>query len=115
MSYTKFLVFNGIGTCATVFSSLKDPNRSPGGSMEFKVGDKVVYPNHGVGVIEEVLQTQAGGVDQAFFNRGAEIDRDTLTRPAEHLFRGTSDVERSPFFQRLASAGDRSACGRDIV
>lgn len=35
--------------------------------MEFKVGDKVVYPNHGVGVIEEVLQTQAGGMDQAFF------------------------------------------------
>ena len=35
--------------------------------MSFKVGDKVVYPNHGVGVIEEVLQTQAGGMDQSFY------------------------------------------------
>jgi CarD family transcriptional regulator len=35
--------------------------------VEFKVGDKVIYPNHGVGVIEEVLQTQAGGEDQSFF------------------------------------------------
>ena len=22
--------------------------------MEFKIGDKVVYPNHGVGVIEQI-------------------------------------------------------------
>lgn len=49
--------------------------------MEFKVGDKVVYPNHGVGVIEEVLQTQAGGVDQAFFRLRIASNGSTVLVP----------------------------------
>jgi len=35
--------------------------------VDFKVGDKVIYPNHGVGVIEEVLQATAGDTAQNFF------------------------------------------------
>jgi CarD family transcriptional regulator len=35
--------------------------------VDFKVGDKVIYPNHGVGVIEEVLQASAGDIAQNFF------------------------------------------------
>lgn len=35
--------------------------------MEFKVGDKVVYPNHGVGVIEEVARRSIGDVDGRFY------------------------------------------------
>ena len=35
--------------------------------MEFKVGDKVVYPNHGVGVIEQVALRSIGDVESSFY------------------------------------------------
>lgn len=34
---------------------------------EFKVGDKVVYPNHGVGVIEQVARKSVGEVESRFY------------------------------------------------
>lgn len=35
--------------------------------MEFKVGDKVVYPNHGVGVIEQVARRSIGDIESSFY------------------------------------------------
>lgn len=35
--------------------------------MEFKVGDKVVYPNHGVGVIEQVARRSIGDIESRFY------------------------------------------------
>ena len=35
--------------------------------LDFKVGDKVVYPNHGVGVIEEVRQRAVGDIEASFY------------------------------------------------
>jgi CarD family transcriptional regulator len=35
--------------------------------LEFKVGDKVVYPNHGVGVIEQVALRSIGDVESSFY------------------------------------------------
>lgn len=35
--------------------------------MEFKVGDKVVYPNHGVGVIERVANRAIGEIESRFY------------------------------------------------
>ena len=35
--------------------------------MNFKVGDKVVYPNHGVGVIEEVRDRCIGDIQASFY------------------------------------------------
>jgi len=35
--------------------------------VSFKVGDKVVYPNHGVGVIEEIGEQQGQGAERAFY------------------------------------------------
>ena len=35
--------------------------------MEFKVGDKVVYPNHGVGVIEQVARRAVGDHESHFY------------------------------------------------
>jgi CarD family transcriptional regulator len=35
--------------------------------VDFKVGDKVVYPNHGVGVIEEVAARTIGEVSSSFY------------------------------------------------
>ncbi len=35
--------------------------------MSFKVGDKVVYPNHGVGVIEAVRERSIGDIEASFY------------------------------------------------
>jgi CarD family transcriptional regulator len=35
--------------------------------MEFHVGEKVVYPNHGVGIIEEVTRRSVDGVPEDFY------------------------------------------------
>ncbi|MCI0355010.1 MAG: CarD family transcriptional regulator, partial [Acidobacteria bacterium] len=35
--------------------------------MPFKVGDKVVYPNHGVGVIEQITQNNFNGHAERFY------------------------------------------------
>lgn len=35
--------------------------------MSFKVGDKVVYPNHGVGVIEQVAKRAIGDMESSFY------------------------------------------------
>jgi len=35
--------------------------------MEFRVGDKVVYPNHGVGIIEEIKSRSSNGCDSEEF------------------------------------------------
>ncbi len=35
--------------------------------MDFRVGDKVVYPNHGVGIIEQVTRRPINGVAEQFY------------------------------------------------
>jgi len=35
--------------------------------MQFRVGEKVVYPNHGVGVIEEVTRKSVNGIPEEFY------------------------------------------------
>jgi len=35
--------------------------------VNFKVGDKVVYPNHGVGVIEQVAKRSVGDLESSFY------------------------------------------------
>ncbi|MGC2265813.1 MAG: CarD family transcriptional regulator, partial [Candidatus Acidiferrales bacterium] len=36
-------------------------------SMEFKLGEKVVYPNHGVGVIEQISYGYVNGRSERFY------------------------------------------------
>jgi len=35
--------------------------------VQFKIGDKVVYPNHGVGVIEQIMTATNSGMDNTFY------------------------------------------------
>ena len=35
--------------------------------MDFRIGDKVVYPNHGVGIIEEVSRRSVNGTPEEFY------------------------------------------------
>ncbi len=41
--------------------------RSKEAAVQFKVGDKVVYPNHGVGVIEQIMSATTSGMDNTFY------------------------------------------------
>src|SRR2546425_6127915 len=38
-----------------------------GDKVGFKVGQKVVYPNHGIGIIEQIEQKQIGAVALPFY------------------------------------------------
>src|SRR5258705_12525605 len=43
---------------------------SPGGaseSMDYKIGDKVVYPNHGVGIVEQISYGVLNGRTERYF------------------------------------------------
>ena len=35
--------------------------------MDFRIGEKVVYPNHGVGIIEEVSNRSVNGIPEQFY------------------------------------------------
>jgi hypothetical protein len=41
--------------------------RPKGVFLEFKVGDKVIYPNHGVGVIEKIQSRVLSGEERTFY------------------------------------------------
>jgi CarD family transcriptional regulator, regulator of rRNA transcription len=53
--------------------------------MEFKVGDKVVYPNHGIGVIEAILQTPAGESNGSFYRLRILANDSTVMVPAANI------------------------------
>ena len=52
--------------------------------MSFKVGDKVVYPNHGVGVIEQVARRSVGNVESAFYRLRIMATDSTVMVPVEN-------------------------------
>lgn len=36
--------------------------------MKFRVGEKVIYPNHGISIIEEITQQTIGGKEKLFYS-----------------------------------------------
>lgn len=50
----------------------------------FEVGDKVVYPNHGVGVIREVKEFEVGGQTARFFEVYITSSKSTVKVPANN-------------------------------
>lgn len=49
--------------------------------MEFKVGEKVIYPNQGVGVIERVCKKNIAGLQQEFYMLKIESSNSTVMIP----------------------------------
>lgn len=49
--------------------------------MEFKIGDKVVYPNHGLGVIEHIETRSAGARDEEFLRLRIVANDSTVMVP----------------------------------
>jgi CarD family transcriptional regulator len=57
-------------------------------ALEFKKGDKVIYPNHGIGVVEEILDRHIGGSSQAFYSLRILANDSTVMVPVNN----TSEV-----------------------
>ena len=53
-----------------------------GFAVEFKIGDKVVYPNHGIGVIEEVQKPSVNGTNGSFYRLRILANDSTVMVPA---------------------------------
>ena len=49
--------------------------------MEFKIGDKVVYPNHGLGIIEQIETRPSGGRDEEFLRLRIVANDSTVMVP----------------------------------
>ncbi len=52
--------------------------------MQFKIGDKVVYPNHGVGVIEQIMAVSAAGTDDNFYQLRILANDSTVLVPTSN-------------------------------
>lgn len=53
-------------------------------AVQFKVGDKVVYPNHGVGVIEQIMKASTSGVDNKFYQLRILSNDSTVLVPTDN-------------------------------
>lgn len=49
--------------------------------MSFKVGEKVVYPNHGIGVIERITTTEISGAQNSFYLLRLKATESTVMVP----------------------------------
>jgi CarD family transcriptional regulator len=49
--------------------------------VSFKIGEKVVYPNHGIGVIEKITTTDIGGARNSFYLLRLKATESTVMVP----------------------------------
>jgi CarD family transcriptional regulator len=73
----------------------------------FKVGQKVVYPNHGIGTIEQIEQKQIGAVALPFYTLRLAATNSLVLVPVSNasevgLRRPISSVECESLFKALA-------------
>src|SRR5260370_22269393 len=50
-------------------------------SVSFKIGEKVVYPNHGIGVIEKITTSEVGGMQSSFYLLRLKATESTVMVP----------------------------------
>ena len=55
--------------------------------MDFKVGDKVVYPNHGVTVVEQIGESPVFGADNTYYHLRLLANNSRLMVPIENTAR----------------------------
>jgi len=67
-----------IKSCIRDMISLKDDKEV---SVSFKVGEKVVYPNHGIGVIESITTTEIQGAQNSFYLLRLKATESTVMVP----------------------------------
>ena len=62
-------------------SGTKAPPKG-GFTVDFKIGDKVVYPNHGIGVIEEIQKSPATETNGSYYRLRILANDSTVMVPA---------------------------------
>src|SRR3954468_14983283 len=77
-----------------------------GGNVNFQVGDKVIYPNHGLGVVEKVEEKTILGTTCGFFHLRILSNETTVLVPVANvdnvgLRRAITDEEVERLFQLL--------------
>ena len=60
--------------------------------MQFKVGDKVIYPNHGIGIIEKIQSRLGSGSEQSFYTLRIIANDSTVMVPVSNT--GTVGLRR---------------------
>ena len=53
--------------------------------MEFKIGDKVVYPNHGIGIIEKIQTKQVAGSEETYCTLRILANDSTVMVPLSNM------------------------------
>ena len=53
--------------------------------MDFKIGDKVVYPNHGVGIIEDIKKRTIGDLTSKFYRLQIIATASTVMIPIDNI------------------------------
>ncbi len=75
--------------------------------LEFEVGDKVIYPNHGLGVIEKIEEKTILGTTCGFYSLRMASSETTVLVPLDNvddvgLRRAIADTEVRRLFLRIA-------------
>ncbi|HXD15490.1 MAG TPA: CarD family transcriptional regulator [Vicinamibacterales bacterium] len=94
-----------MGTAGTTFSL---PSAAPnsGGTVTFEVGDKVIYPNHGLGIVERIEEKTILGTTCGFYHLRIVANDTTVLVPVSNvdgvgLRRAISDEEVERLFGLL--------------
>lgn len=83
------------------------PTTCNGGNVTFQVGDKVIYPNHGLGIVERVEEKTILGQTLGFFHLRIVSNDTTVLVPVANvdgvgLRKAISDEEVERLFQLLS-------------
>ncbi|MFQ5718872.1 MAG: CarD family transcriptional regulator [Acidobacteriota bacterium] len=54
-------------------------------ALQFKKGDKVIYPNHGIGVIEQIADREIGETKQSFYSLRILANDSTVMVPVGNI------------------------------
>jgi CarD family transcriptional regulator len=52
--------------------------------VQFKVGDKVIYPNHGIGIVEKIQNREIGGAAKSYLTLRILSNSSTVMIPVEN-------------------------------
>jgi CarD family transcriptional regulator len=84
----------------TVAAATKVAPKNDNKVLDFKAGDKVVYPAHGVGRVEGIEKLTAGGIEVTLYTITFEKDRMRLKLPLQKV--ATSGLRRLATKEQLA-------------
>jgi CarD family transcriptional regulator len=83
-----------------------------GADLNFHIGDKVVYPNHGVGVIEQISSRSIGATVEKFYLLNIKASSLKVMVPCNNDFLAvTDDLSTADWKDRFKENSDRMRTG----